>query len=156
MLNEKEIIEAARRANEEEQQREREDGGKTGPYDYSLNSEDDIIANKHTRFRFRGWGAPKSIMEIADNPTDQDLAFANDLWLKLKAAFNKEAKHYDPETNTSRLGSIGDKAKREVMRSMWWNLLEGDRYGDYDTITRIIEALHYGEKLATGTILFGS
>ena len=39
---------------------------------------------------------------------------------------------------------------------MWWDLFEGDKYGDYSTITRIIEMLHDGEELETGIIHFGS
>ena len=42
------------------------------------------------------------------------------------------------------------------MRSLWWAALNGDEYGDYDQLTAIIEMLHDGEDLQTGTIRFGS
>ena len=91
-------------------------------------------------------------MELNDySPIEIERAHA--LWLKLK---NKEAAHYDPKTNTSKLGSIGDKSNREVVRSMWWVALEGNQYGDYDILTSIIETLHNGEQLETGKITFGS
>jgi hypothetical protein len=45
---------------------------------------------------------------------------------------------------------------QEVMRSMWWDKLGGDKYGDYDRLTKIMEALHGGEQLETGVITFGS
>ena len=82
---------------------------------------------------------------------------ADELWGRLRDAFNKEAEHYDPETNTSRLGSIGDKKDREVMRSMWWSLLRKDLpEEDYDILTHMIESKHGGEQLETGRISFGS
>ena len=84
---------------------------------------------------------------------------ADKLWELLKTAFNKEAKHYDPETNSSRLGSIGDVGNREVMRSAWWSFLgAGKLFGEenYDRLTRIIEREHCGEQLETGKITFGS
>jgi len=85
-------------------------------------------------------------MELNDySPIEIERAHA--LWLKLKEAFNKEAAHYDPETNTSKLGSIGNKANREVLRSMWWAALEGNKYGDYDKLTSLVESLHNGERL---------
>jgi len=125
-------------------------------YNYEWTTAKAIIANRDTKRQFRGWGDYDTLNKIADNPTEQECEAAHKLWLNLKAAFNKEAKHYDPETNTSRLGSIGEKSEREVMRSMWWDKLDGDKYGDYDKMTQIIEALHGGEKIETGTILFGS
>ena len=125
-------------------------------YNYEWTTEELIIANRGTERQFRGWGDWKTLNKIANNPTDQECSMAHALWLKLKDAFNKEAKHYDPETSLSRLGSIGTKNDREVMRSMWWDLLDGDRYGDYDKLTTIIEALHGGEQFETGRISFGS
>lgn len=125
-------------------------------YNYEWTTPEDIIKNRGTQRYFKGWGDYHTLNKIADKPTEQEIEFAHALWLKLKDAFNKEAKHYDPETNSSRLGSIGKKNDREVMRSMWWDKLDGDRYGDYYRITRIIEALHSGEQLETGTIRFGS
>ena len=125
-------------------------------YNYEWTTEEQVIANRATERQFRGWGDYHTLNKIADNPTEQECSMAHALWLKLRAAFNKEAKHYDPETNLSKLGSIGTKDSREVMRSMWWDLLDGDRYGDYDKLTTIIEALHGGEMLETGRISFGS
>jgi len=129
--------------------------GDLGQYDFEWTTADEIIANKNKRQYFRGWGVT-TLADISDNANDDEYRQAHELWLKLRDAFNAEAKHYDPETNSSRLGSIGDKKEREVMRSMWWEKLGGNKYGDYDKLTRIIEALHCGEKLATGTISFGS
>jgi len=134
----------------------REEKEEDQPYAYEWNTPEDIIANRNTKRKFGGWGDYNTLNKIADNPTEQECEFAHALWLKLKAAFNKEARHYDPETNMSRLGSIGEKSDREVMRSAWWDKLDGDRYGDYDRLTRIIEALHGGEQLETGRITFGS
>ena len=81
---------------------------------------------------------------------------AHEIWLRLRDAFNREAKGYDHELFISRLGSIGEVSRREVMRSAWWDALGGDVMGEYDTMTRIIELLHNGEQLETGTIVFGS
>ena len=75
--------------------------------------------------------------------------------VKIKRSFNK-AEIYDHELYDSKLGSVGPKEKREVLRTMWWDFFEGDKYGDYRTITRIIEMLHDGEELETGIIHFGS
>ena len=115
----------------------------------------EAVRNKNRERVFGGWGVT-TLANIISEAADQDYENAHSLWLKLKEAFNKEAKHYDPETNSSRLGSIGDKSEREVMRSMWWQKLDGDKYGDYEIITRIIELLHGGEQLETGVIVFGS
>ena len=81
---------------------------------------------------------------------------AHKLWLKLKEAFNREGADYDSALCNSILGSVGNKECREVMRSLWWAALNGDEYGDYDQLTAIIEMLHDGEDLQTGTIRFGS
>jgi len=86
----------------------------------------------------------------------QALSTAHNIWLKLKDAFNKEAQTYVYGEYESELGSVGVASRREVLRSLWWDLFEGDSLGDYDEITFIIELLHHGEKLETGTILFGS
>jgi hypothetical protein len=94
--------------------------------------------------------------ETVKRTATRDSEAANELWLKLKEAFNAEAATYDPEAYDSVLGSIGEKERREVLRSAWWNHLNGDSYGDYYVLTGIIEALHDGETLETGTIVFGS
>jgi hypothetical protein len=91
-------------------------------YNYEWSTPEQIIANRGTKLRFRGWGI-STLNEIADNPTEQECESAYALWLKLKEAFNKEARHYDPDTNMSRLGSVGQQNDREVMRSMWWDKL---------------------------------
>lgn len=127
-------------------------------YNHGWTTADEIIANKHKKL-FPWDDQVLSIAEIVETDDDQNFKNAHELWLKLKDAFNKEAKHYDPETNMSRLGSIGDKSEREVMRSMWWDFLKaGKAYGEesYDVLTFIIEILYGRMQLETGTILFGS
>ena len=100
-----------------------------------------------------------AMAEANRKPTKKEREMADKLWELLKTAFNKEAKHYDPETNSSRIGSIGDVTEREVMRSAWWDFLKaGKLFGEenYDRLTRIIEREHCGEQLETGKITFGS
>lgn len=63
---------------------------------------------------------------------------------------------YNPALCDSLLGSVGSKECCEVMRSFWWEALNGDEYGDYDKLTAIIEMLHDGEDLQMGIIQFGS
>ena len=134
------------------------------PYNYEWKTAEDIIANRDTKRYFRGWGDYNTLNLIADNPTEEDCRNAHELWLKLKDAFNAEAENYveedfHPFYRQSRLGSIGPKNRREVMRSMWWDCLEaGKTYGEdkYDTYRKLIEALHCGEQLETGIIIFGS
>ena len=128
-------------------------------YNYEWTTAEDIIKNRNTQRYFSGWGDYNTLNKIAKNPTEQDCVSAYELWLKLKDAFNKEAKHYEPETNCSLLGSIGEKNDREVTRADWWTTLKaGKTYGEdkYDVLTSLIEALHCGEQLATGRITFGS
>jgi hypothetical protein len=124
-------------------------------YNYEWKTLDEILRNKKTKVCFRGY-SETSLDEITDGATDDDYKAAHELWLKLKEAFNKEAEIYDHELYNSKLGSVGPKEKREVLRTMWWDFFEGDKYGDYRTITRIIEMLHDGEELETGIIHFGS
>lgn len=124
-------------------------------YNYEWKTLDDILKNKKTKIYFIGFGET-SLDEITDGASNKDYKAAHELWLKLKEAFNKEAEIYDFELYDSKLGSVGPKEKREVLRTMWWDFFEGDKYGDYRTITRIIEMLHDGEELETGIIHFGS
>ena len=124
-------------------------------YNYEWKTLDEILRNKKTKVCFRGY-SETSLDEITDGASNKDYKIAHELWLKLKEAFNKEAEIYDHELYQSKLGSIGPKEKREVLRTMWWDFFEGDKYGDYRTITRIIEMLHDGEELETGIIHFGS
>ena len=124
-------------------------------YNYEWKSLKDILENKKTLINFRGY-RETSLDEITNGATDNDYKVAHELWLKLKDAFNKEAEIYDHELYQSKLGSIGPKEKREVLRTMWWNFLEGDKYGEYRKIINIIEMLHDGEELETGIIHFGS
>lgn len=123
-------------------------------YEYNWNTVDEIIKNKDTKIYFRGWG--ETSLEETLGATNKDYEKAHELWLRLKDAFNNEAKIYKADTYSSKLGSVGEIAKREVLRSMWWDFLDGDAYGDYRTITRIIEMLHDGEQLESGIIHFGS
>jgi hypothetical protein len=81
------------------------------------------------------------------------------MWERLVAAFNEEAKTYDPEAYDSELGSIGEVEDREVCRSAWWDALGGDELIGaeyYSAVTWLIESEHRGEQLETGWISFGS
>jgi len=124
-------------------------------YNYEWTHAEDIVANKHTERKFRGWGV--STLHKITGATDQEYRVAHGLWLKLMQTFNDEAAGYiRGDHTTSKLGSIGEVDEREVCRSNWWDALGGDENGDYDKLTRIIEILHQGETLETGTISFGS
>lgn len=127
----------------------------TPQYNYDWTTADEVIAHRTTRRNFPGWGET-TLVDIAGSAKVEDFRSAHELWLKLKDAFNAEAATYNKDAYNSKLGSIMEVERREVLRSAWWDTLDGDSYGDYGIITRIIEALHYGEKLETGIILFGS
>ncbi len=124
-------------------------------YNYEWKTLDEILKNKKTKVSFRGY-SETSLDEITDGASNKDYKIAHELWLKLKEAFNKEAEIYDHELYQSKLGSIGPKEKREVLRTMWWDFVEGDKHGDYRKIISIIEMLHDGEELESGIIYFGS
>lgn len=124
-------------------------------YRYEWKTAEEIIRNLHTIRYFEDWGTT-SIADLTGITNPETHRKAHELWLKLKEAFNAEAAAYEPETYNSKLGSVGEKERREVMRSEWWNELNGDSYGDYGELTLIIEIMHYGEPLETGKILFGS
>jgi hypothetical protein len=124
-------------------------------YNYEWKSLKDILENKKTLINFRGY-RETSLDEITNGATDKDYEVAHELWLKLKDAFNKEAELYNNKLYQSKLGSVGPINKREVLRTMWWDFVDGDSYGDYRTIINIIEMLHDGEELETGIIYFGS
>ena len=97
-----------------------------------------------------------SIAELTKETNPETYRKAHALWLKLKDAFNAEAKTYDPEAYSSKLGSVGEVERREVLRSAWWDELSEYAEDEYYKITSIIEMLHHGEQLETGTIIFGS
>ena len=124
-------------------------------YTYEWETADEIIANMNTKVKFPTYGIG-TLAGITGVTNPDTYRKAHELWLKLKAAFNAEAAGYNPDLFFSRLGSVGKVDRREVLRSAWWELLDGDSYGDYDELTRIIEILHGNEKLETGRILFGS
>lgn len=123
-------------------------------YNYEWKTADEVIAHLHEKRDFAGWGI-ETLAELCGTD-EESYRKADTLWQRLRAAFNKEAEHYDPETNYSKLGSVGDKARREVLRTEWWDVVKGDELGDYSQLTTIIEVLHNGEQLETGVILFGS
>lgn len=124
-------------------------------YNYEWDTEEKIITNIKTIVKFPCHGIG-SLAEITGITAPDAYRKAHTLWLKLKQAFNEEAKTYDPEAYDSELGSVGSVDRREVLRTRWWDLLSEYPEEDYYHITRIIEALHSYEKLETGTILFGS
>ena len=124
-------------------------------YNYEWQTDEEIVANAHTKMSFHG-REETTLADIIGTDDAEVFRQAHKLWLKLKEAFNREGADYDPALCNSILGSVGSKEYREVMRSLWWAALNGDEYGDYDQLTAIIEMLHDGEDLQTGTIQFGS
>ena len=124
-------------------------------YNYEWQTDEEIDANAHTKRSFHG-REETTLADIIGTDDAEVFRQAHKLWLKLKEAFNREGADYDPALCNSILGSVGSKECREVMRSLWWAALNGDEYGDYDQLTAIIEMLHDGEDLQTGTIRFGS
>ena len=124
-------------------------------YNYEWQTDEEIVANAHTKMSFHG-REETTLTDIIETDDAEDFRQAHKLWPKLKEAFNREGADYDPALCNSILGSVGSKECREVMRSLWWAALNGDEYGDYDQLTAIIEMLHDGEDLQTGTIQFGS
>lgn len=127
---------------------------KAEPYEYQWKTAEEIIANMHTVKDFTGSKGTLADLTGVTNP--EAYRKAHELWLKLKDAFNAEAATYDPEAYDSKLGSVGEVERREVLRTIWWDELSEYGEYEYDDITSIIEVLHHGEKLETGTIIFGS
>ncbi len=127
---------------------------KAEPYDYGWKTAEEIIANMHTVKDFTG--SKGTLADLTGVTNAETYRKAHELWLKLKDAFNAEAATYDPEAYDSRLGSVGETDRREVLRTRWWDELSEYDENEYREITSIIEVLHHGESLETGTILFGS
>ena len=124
-------------------------------YNYEWKTAEEVIANINTQIK---WSKHMvcSIAELTGETNPETYRKAHALWLKLKAAFNAEAETYDPEAYSSKLGSVGEVERREVLRSAWWDELSEYAEDEYFKITSIIEVLHHGEQLETGTIIFGS
>ncbi len=124
-------------------------------YNYEWKTAEEVIANINTQIK---WSKHMvcSIAELTKETNPEIYRKAHALWLKLKAAFNAEAEAYDPEAYSSKLGSVGEVERREVLRSAWWDELSEYAEDEYFKITSIIEVLHHGEQLETGTIIFGS
>ena len=124
-------------------------------YNYEWKTAEEVIANINTQIK---WSKHMvcSIAELTKETNPEIYRKAHALWLKLKAAFNAEAETYDPEAYSSKLGSVGEVERREVLRSAWWDELSEYAEDEYYKITSIIEMLHHGEQLETGTIIFGS
>lgn len=124
-------------------------------YNYEWKTAEEVIANINTQIK---WSKHMvcSIAELTKETNPEIYRKAHALWLKLKAAFNAEAEAYDPEAYSSKLGSVGEVERREVLRSAWWDELSEYAEDEYYKITSIIEMLHHGEQLETGTIIFGS
>ena len=124
-------------------------------YNYEWKTAEEVIANINTQIK---WSKHMvcSIAELTKETNPEIYRKAHALWLKLKVAFNAEAETYDPEAYSSKLGSVGEGERREVLRSAWWDELSEYAEDEYFKITSIIEVLHHGEQLETGTIIFGS
>ena len=60
-------------------------------YNYESENLDEILGNKKTKVYFKGYGET-SLDEITDGASDKNYKAAHELWLKLKDAFNAEAK----------------------------------------------------------------
>lgn len=124
-------------------------------YNYEWKTADEIIKNMNTLVKFPTFGTG-TIAKITGVTDENTYRKAHELWLKLKDAFNAEAETYEPTAYNSRLGSVGDIKRREVLRTRWWDELSNYNEEEYDDITSIIEVLHDYENLETGKILFGS
>lgn len=124
-------------------------------YNHEWKTAEDVIANINTPIKWTR-NMVCSIAELTKETNPESYRKAHTLWLKLKDAFNAEAKTYDPEAYSSKLGSVGEVGRREVLRSAWWDELSEYAEDEYHKITSIIEILHHGEQLETGTIIFGS
>ena len=124
-------------------------------YNYEWKTAEEVIANIHTVVKFQTFGIG-SVAEKTGVTEPETYRKAHELWLKLKDAFNAEASTYNPDAYDSKLGSVGKVERREVLRSAWWDELSEYSEEEYCDITSIIEILHHGEKLETGTIIFGS
>ena len=124
-------------------------------YNYDWKTAEEVIANINTQIK---WSKHMvcSIAELTKETNPEIYRKAHALWLKLKVAFNAEAETHDPEAYSSKLGSVGEVERREVLRSAWWDELSEYAEDEYFKITSIIEVLHHGEQLETGTIIFGS
>ena len=124
-------------------------------YNYEWKTAEEVIANINTQIK---WSKHMvcSIAELTKETNPEIYRKSHALWLKLKVAFNAEAETYDPEAYSSKLGSVGEVERREVLRSAWWDELSEYAEDEYFKITSIIEVLHHGEQLETGTIIFGS
>lgn len=124
-------------------------------YNYEWQTAKEIYEHRCDKKFFKHWGKA-SLNDMIGEQSLEQYEKAHELWLKLKDAFNKEAKTYKPNSYNSKLGSVGQVEEREVLRSQWWEYLKGNTYGNYGILTLIIEILHHGEQLKTGKILFGS
>ena len=115
-------------------------------YNYEWKTAEEVIANINTQIK---WSKHMvcSIAELTKETNPETYRKAHALWLKLKDAFNAEAKTYNPEAYSSKLGSVGKVERREVLRSAWWDELSEYSEEEYSDITSIIEILHHGEKL---------
>ncbi len=147
-------IELEKALNDYVEDMKRRKQSKAEPYNYQWSTAEEIIANLHTLKEFAGSKGTLADLTRVTNP--ETYRKAHELWLKLKEAFNAEAATYNPEAYDSKLGSVGEVERREVLRSRWWDELSKYEEQEYREITSIIEVLHHGERLETGTILFGS
>jgi hypothetical protein len=134
-----------------------ERGSTMQKYNYQWQTIEQILANQNTKVEFSGRYAT-TLAEITDNAPETIYQEAHETWQRLKTKFNQEAPTYEPESYTSKLGSIGTVEDREVRRSAWWDECKGEnaKEENYHQITRLIEVLHCGEQLETGIIRFGS
>lgn len=101
---------------------ERNEEKKVKTYNYEWQTEEEIVANAHTKMSFHG-REETTLADIIGTDNADVFRQAHKLWLKLKEAFDKEGVDYNPALCDSLLGSVGSKECREVMRSFWWEAL---------------------------------
>ena len=64
-------------------------------YNYEWQTDEEIVANAHTKMSFHG-REETTLADIIGTDDAEVFRQAHKLWLKLKEAFNKEGADYDP------------------------------------------------------------
>ena len=95
---------------------ERNEEKKVKTYNYEWQTEEEIVANAHTKMSFHG-REETTLSDIIGTDNADVFRQAHKLWLKLKEAFKKEGVGYNPALCDSLLCSVGSKECREAM----WN-----------------------------------
>ena len=80
-------------------------------YNYEWQTDEEIVANAHTKRSFHG-REETTLADIIGTDDAEVFRQAHKSWLKLKEAFNREGADYDPALCNSILGSVGSKECR--------------------------------------------